>query len=254
MLTTFQKAVLGTIAGSALLLALVLASKGTAVAGVPTALISASSNGGIAPGIVTVGDATVKVKPDIALITVGAVAQAATAAEAQAGVAERTDRILKKAKDLGIADKDTKTSGYQISPLYASRGGDQGPRITGYQASQQILLTFRNVAGAGKALDQLIQGDAGNTVNLRFALDDLKPSQAEARRLAIEDARSKAEAMAKTAGVRLGKILAVNDQSVSSQPYGRYEFAAPVAAAPDTQVPAGELDVIVHVQVQFAIE
>jgi uncharacterized protein YggE len=195
----------------------------------------------------------VKVRPDIALITVGAVAQAATAAEAQALVAERTDRILKKAKDLGIAEKDTKTAGYNIQPQYAS-GPGQAPRITGYQATQQIALTYRKVDDAGRALDALIQGDAGNTISLRFALDDLKPPQADARRLAIEDARSKAEAMAKTAGVRLGKLIAVNDQSVSGpQPLSRFELAVP-AAAPGTQVPAGELDVVVRVQVQFAIE
>lgn len=258
MLSVFQKAVLGAIAGSALLLALVIAAKGgvVAAAGPLPAIASTAVNGAIAPGIVTVGDSTVKVKPDIALITVGAVAQAGTAAEAQRLVSERTDRILQKAKELGIADRDVKTAGYNIQPQYTSRGGDQPARISGYQAMQQIALTYRKVEDAGKALDALIQSDAGNTVNLRFGLDDLKPSQAEARRLAIEDARSKAEAMARTAGVRLGKILAVNDQSTSAQPYPRFGFDAVAAPMPAgaAQVPAGELDVVVHVQVQFAIE
>jgi len=256
MLTTFQRAVLGTIAGSAVLLALVLAAKGGGAAGGTfPAIASTTVNSGIAPGIVTVGDATVKVKPDIAVITVGAVAQAPTAAEAQTLVAERTDRILKKAKELGIADKDTKTAGYNIQPQYSSRGGDQAPRITAYQAVQQIALTYRKVDDAGKALDALIQGDAGNTVNIRFAIDDPKPSQAEARRLAIEDARSKADAMAKTAGVRLGKVLAVSDQTTPVQPFDQFRsIAAAPAPLAATQVPAGELDVLVHVQVQFEIQ
>ena len=259
MLTTFQKAVLGTIAGAAVLIALVLAAKGEA-ATVPlvtggSATLAAPVTGGIAPGIVTVGDATVKVKPDVALVTVGAVAQAPTAAEAQAQVADRTDRILKKAKDLGVADKDVKNAGYNIQPQYAS-GPNQAPRITGYQATQQIALTLRNVDGAGKALDALVQGDAGNTINIRFALDDAKPTQAEARRLAIEDARSKADAMARTAGVHVGRVIAISDQSASGPIPLDFKGAvgAAVPAAAQVQVPAGELDVVVRVQVQFEIQ
>lgn len=252
MLTTFQKAVLATIAGSAVLIALVVAARG----GSPQAVVAAGSGGAISPGIVTVGDATVKVKPDIALITVGAVAQAPTAADAQVAVAERTDRILRKAKDLGVAEKDTKTAGYDIQPQYAS-GRDQAPRITGYQATQRIALTLRDVDRAGKALDALVQGDAGNTISVRFAIDDAKSSQAEARRLAIEDARSKAEAMARTAGVRLGRIVAVSDAS-SPGPIGLFGALGPslsaAAGVPQTQVPVGDLDVVVRVQVQFQIE
>lgn len=258
--TTFEKAVLVAIAGSAVLIALVVAAKGSTVAGVApalgaglTATVGGVTSGGIAPGIVTVGDATVKVKPDIAVIIVGAVAQAATAAEAQSAVAERTDRILKRAKELGIADKDTKTAGYQITPQYASRGGDQPPRITGYQATQQIVLTFRNVDGTGKALDALVQGDAANQVSIRFTLEDPKPSQAEARRLAIEDARSRADAMSKSAGVRLGKILAVTDAG-SPSPIERFALAPAAAPLGGTQVPVGDLDVVVRVQVQFEIQ
>ncbi len=258
MLSTFQKAVLGTLAGAAVLIALVVAAKGSAttiplVSGGLSSLAVPVNGGAIAPGVVTTGDATVKVKPDIAVITIGAVAQAPTAAEAQTAVAELVDRILKKAKDLGIADKDTKNAGYTIQPQYTS-GRDQAPRISGYQATQQISLTLRNVDGAGKALDALVQGDAGNTAGIRLTLDDAKPAQAEARKLAVEDARSKAEAMARAAGVTLGKVVAISDAG-SSAPLQSFDKAlfAPAGPAPSTQIPAGELDVVVRVQVQFEI-
>ncbi len=265
MLTMFQKAVLGTIAGAAILIALVVAAKGSTsaipvvagggstYAGVGLTSAGPVNGGGIAPGIVTTGDATVKVRPDAAIISVGAVAQAPTAAEAQTAVAERIARILQKAKELGIADKDTKNAGYNIQPQYAP---NQAPKITGYQATQQISLTYRNVDGAGKALDALVQGDAANTIGLRFTLDDPKSAQADARKLAIEDARSKADAMAKAAGVSLGKVIAINDLQAgvsSTQDYFK-GVAAPVPAPLFSQVPTGDLDVVVRVQVQFAIQ
>ena len=256
MLNTFQKAVLGTLAASALLIALILAARGPAIAATPPQLAIAPPGGGIAPGIVTVGDATVKVRPDIAILGVGATAQADGAAQAQVLVAQRVERILAQAKALGFADKDIKTVGYNIAPQYAYDQG-KAPRITGYQATQMLQLTLRAIDDAGKALDKLVQNDGATNASISFSLDDPKKAQAEARRLAIDDARSKADAMAQTAGVRVGRILAITDGSPQPipMPYQRFDLAQPVAApAPATQIPAGDLQVVVHVQVQFEIQ
>ena len=264
MLTTFQKAVLATIAGSALLLAFVVAAKAPALASTPipgfgsgangSALAIYGGSGNIAPGVVTTGDASVKIRPDIAIISAGATVQAATAAEAQTQVADRVGKILAAARALGVADADTQTSGYSISPTYAydDRGGN--PRITGYQAQQTITLTLRTIGDAGKALDALVQNDGATNVGISFSLKDPKAAQADARRLAVEDARSKAEAMAKTAGISLGKVVAISDQSVGLPYQDARLFAPQVGAAGGTQVPVGDLEIVVQVMVQFAIQ
>jgi hypothetical protein len=253
MLSTFQKALLGTVAGSAVLIALVLAARGPAIAATLPAIVTPVT-GPISPGIVTVGDATVKVKPDVAILGVGATAQADTAAQAQALVSQRIDRILAAAKKLGIADADLKTAGYSIAPQYAYDSG-RAPRVTGYQATQMLSLTLRRIDDAGKALDALVQNDGATNASISFSLDDPKAAQADARKLAVEDARSKADAMARTAGVRVGRVLAITDSSQPMPvPYLRQEFAMPVAApAPATQIPVGDLQIVVHVQVQFEI-
>lgn len=252
MLTTFQKTVLVTIAMCGLLVALVLAARGPAVAAT-TPGVTVVANGQISPGIVTTGDATVKVKPDIAILMVGAVAQGATAEDAQRAVADRVARVLDAAKGLGIAEKDRKNAGYSISPQYAY-GPNQAPRITGYQATQQLALTIRNVDGAGRALDALVQGDGANTASIQFTLEDPKAAQANARSLAIADARSRADAMASAAGVHLGRVISVSDAGSPQPSFGRYEKVAQPAASMPTQVPVGDLDVVVHVQVQFEIQ
>lgn len=253
MLTTFQKSVLVTLAASALLVALALAARGPAFAA-SGPQVNVVANGQIAPGVLTTGDATVKVKPDIAIVTVGAIAQGATAEDAQSSVAERVARILDKAKALGIAPKDQTSGGYHIEPQYAY-GPNQAPRITGYQANQQIVLTLRDVNAAGKALDALVQGDGANNVSIRFTLEDPKAAQANARNLAIADARSKADAMAGAAGVHLGRVIAVTDAGSRQPSFIALDKAMtqPAASAP-TQIPVGDLDVVVHVQVQFEIQ
>ncbi len=253
MLTTFQKAVLATLGLGALLVALAITARGGASASPPT-LVLPGTNGGPVPGIYTSGDATVKVRPDLAVITVGVTAQAPTAADAQSQVAQRVARILERAKVLGVADKDTKSGSYSIQPQYAYDKG-VAPKITGYQATQQIVLSYRKVDDAGRALDTLVQNDGATNASLSFALEDPKAAQTDARRQAIGDARAKAQAMADAAGVRLGTVLSVSDQSTPVGPILQKDatgFAQAPAAAP-TQIPVSDLDIVIHVMVQFSI-
>jgi uncharacterized protein YggE len=251
VLTTFQKAVLATIALSALLITVAIGGRGGAAA---TLVMPPATGGGPVPGVVTTGDATVKVRPDIAIITVGVTAQAATAADAQTQAAERVARILDRAKQLGIADADTKNGGYSIQPQYAY-GPNQAPKITGYQATQQVVLTYRKVAEAGKALDALVQNDGATNASLQFALEDPKGAQADARKKAVADAKAKAQAMADAAGIRLGAAISVSDQfnggGVALDSY-KVLSGMPAPAA-QTQIPVSDLDIVIRVTVQFAI-
>lgn len=253
MLSTFQKAVLGVLAGSALLIALVLGARGPASGATPPS-VTVSGQGGIAPGIVTTGEATVKVKPDLAILSVGATAQAPTAAEAQALVAQRIERILAAAKALGIADGDVATAGYGINPLFDYGQNKGSPKITGYQGNQMLTLKLRDIAEAGKALDALVRNEAATNASLQFSLEDPKPTEAKAREMAIKDAQAKAEAMAKTAGVGLGKIIAIGE-NVQPIPFKGFAPQPQMGAGGGgTQVPVGELEVRINVQVQFAIQ
>jgi uncharacterized protein YggE len=250
VLTTFQKAVLATLAFSALLITVAIGGRGGAAA----TLVMPPSQGGPAPGIVTTGDATVKVRPDIAILNVGVTAQAATAAEAQSQAAQRVAKVLERAKQLGIADQDTKHGGYSIQPQYAY-GPNQAPKITGFQATQQLVLVYRKVDDAGRALDALVQNDGATNASLQFALEDPKGAQADARKKAVADAKAKAQAMADAAGVRLGTAISVSDQS--SGPGPMYDavkrLEAMPAGAAQTQIPVADLDIVIRVTVQFAI-
>ncbi|MHB8630701.1 MAG: SIMPL domain-containing protein [Candidatus Limnocylindria bacterium] len=252
MLTSFHKAVLATIAVSALLVTVAIGARGGTAA---TTLVLPPNTGGPAAGIVTTGDATVKVRPDIAIITVGVTTQAATAAGAQSQAADRVAKILDRARQLGVAAADTKNGGYSIQPQYAY-GPNQPPKITGYQAMQQVVLTYRKVDDAGKALDTLVQNDGATNASLRFALEDPKGAQANARTKAIADAKAKARAMADAAGVRLGAAISLSDQQIGPGPLfdQRSAFSMPAAAKDGmTQVPVSDLDIVIHVTVQFAI-
>lgn len=252
-MTAFQKAILAVLSGGILTIALVLAAKTPAGAAATLPLSGGTQpTGAPPPGVLSTGEGTVKVRPDLAVVSIGVTVQALTAAEAQSQVAERIAKILARAKQLGIAAKDIANAGWRVEPQYAY-GEGRAPRLTGFQATQQLSLNVRQVDGVGKVLDALV-ADGATNASVRFTLEDPKQAQAEARRLAVEDARAKADAMARAAGVRLGKAVSLSEVSLGGPIFRERDFAAPMPAKAVTEIPVSDLDVVVRVQVQFAID
>ena len=113
-------------------------------------------------------------------------------------------------------------------------------------------MKWHNVDTVGKALDAIVQEGGATNISVGFGLADWKPAQAEARSLAIADARAKATAMASAAGVRLGQVIQVSDLSSTSRSPYPIAYAGAAQTAP-SQVPVGQLEVQVTVEVDFAI-
>lgn len=200
--------------------------------------------------ILASGDATVSKKPDLAILSAGIEAQASSASVAQRDLASKAAKLIARIKQLGVQDKDLSTSGYYIGPVY----GSTGQTVTGYRASEQLTVKWHNVDTVGATLDAMVQQGGATNISVGFGLANPKAAQAEARALAIADAKTKAQAMASAAGVQLGQIIRVADSSSSYQTPYPYNYSG--GAAPDkavTQVPVGELQVQITVEVDYSI-
>lgn len=232
---------------SSLVVALVIvsASRPTLIVATPSA---STANSTPSFGVLTTGDATVSKRPDEAFISAGVESHQSTAAAAQSDLATKAGKLISQIKGLGVADSDVSTSWYWVGPVYAP----YSETISGYRASEQVRIKWHNVDTVGKALDAMVQDGAASHITVSFGLADPKAAQAEARTAAIADARSKAQAMASAAGVKLGQALRVSDQSSNSRLPAPFEAAGAASATP-TQVPVGELTVQVTVEVDFAI-
>ena len=230
----------------AVTLAVIAAMRTQIVVAAPGAVPQSTST--FTPGVFSSGDAIVSKRPDIAFVSAGVESLKPTASAAQNDLASKAGKLIARAKALGIADKDISTSGYSVSPNYVNSSST----IDGYRAYEQIQLKWHNVDTVGAALDSLVQQGGATQVSVGFGLANQKAAQAEARVQAIADARTRAQAMADAAGVKLGQVIRVSDLSSYGGPiYGNaYDKAA--LAAP-TQVPVGQLDVQVTVEVDFAI-
>jgi uncharacterized protein YggE len=244
----FRTVVVSAVAGGLCALTVTL---GVVAFSRPTFLLasrSASTTSTFDPGVITSGDAIVSKKPDLALISVGVDSKQTTATGAQQDLASKAVKLIARVKALGVADKDINTSGYSVGPNYGQPDGT----IDGYRAFEQLLIKWHNVDTVGKTLDALVQEGGATQINVGFTLADPKAAQADARTLAIADARSRAQAMATAAGVKLGKVLRVSDLGTSGYSSASYELKGGAPAA--SQVPVGQLDVQVSVEVDFAID
>ncbi|HEY0832171.1 MAG TPA: SIMPL domain-containing protein [Candidatus Dormibacteraeota bacterium] len=233
------------IACSVVVAALVIAFDRPVVLTSSPSFTTASST--IAPAILTSGDAIVSRKPDLAIVGAAIQSDGSTASAAQSDLAAKAAKLIARIKSLGVPDSDLNTTGYWIGPIYAP----QGQTITGYRATEQLAAKWHNVDTVGKALDAIVQEGGATSISVGFGLADPKPAQAEARSLAIADARAKATAMASAAGVRLGQVIQISDLSSASRGPGPVNYSG--AASAPTQVPVGQLDVQVSVEVDFAI-
>jgi uncharacterized protein YggE len=249
-MTSSIRLVLVSIAAAALVALVVAVTVVAAGRAQPVFITSpAASSSTTSPdaGVITSGDASVSKKPDTAFLYAGVESQQSTASGAQSDLASKAAKLIARVKALGVADKDLNTAGYSVGPTYTPGGQS----VNGYRASEQLEITWHDVNTVGKALDAIVQEGGATNVGASFGLADPKAAQAEARTLAIADARSRAQAMASAAGVTLGRVIRISDINSSGIPSARFDVGSAAPAA--TQLPVGELNVTVSVEVDFAI-
>jgi hypothetical protein len=191
-------------------------------------------------------------RPDIATVTAGVVTEAPTAEAALAENARRMTAVIAAIKRAGVADRDIQTSQLSIQPqtVYAE---NVPPRVTGYQATNTVSVKVRNLANVGKTVDALVQ-QGGNQLNgIEFGLNDPDSALDRARADALKKARARADVYAQAVGMRVHKIIAIEEGGSISPPRPVPMMAMRAAAMEGTPVQAGEVDLTANVSVMFEL-
>ena len=195
--------------------------------------------------------------PDVATIRAGVVTQNATAAAALADNAQRMAAVVKALKAAGIADRDIATSNVGLSPQYRY-ADNQPPVITGYQASNTVSVTFRDVKKAGPVLDALVRSGANQIDGPAMSLADPDAALDEARTDAVARARARAALYARAAGLNVSRIVSIEETGENNggnpQPPIMMRVSAMAQRDSATVVMAGETDVTATVRVRFLLK
>jgi len=203
------------------------------------------------PTLTIQGNGSATAAPDEAMIGLGVQTQAATAAAAMSTNSIRANALVVKLEADGVAQSDLQTSNLSVQPNY----NNNGTVITGYQVSNDITVTLHNVAGAGKIIDDAasVAGNAIRVEGITFAVPDQESLMAQARAAAVRQAASQAQVMAAAAGLVLGPLCSLQDNSSITPPQPLFASGAPAAMATTTPVETGSLQVTANITAVYEL-
>jgi uncharacterized protein YggE len=195
------------------------------------------------PVVVTSGEATVKRVPDRAWVQITAESRARSPREAQKLNADAMSSVMQKLKGAGLAADALQTRGYDLQPEYDYANGRQ--TLRGYVARNSVEVRVDDLPRVGEIVDLAVTAGATSIGNVRFDLKDKAAAEREALRLAVEDARRRADAAAGGAGRKVERVVRVEEHRVAVAPPPRPFMAMRAEAAPapaEPPIEAGELE------------
>ena len=231
-------------------LALGLAVGALALSGCTTKVVTTE---GAAPlhTVTSGGEGKAVSAPDMAEMYFGTAVVAQDAKPALGQANDTAKKIADAVKSAGVDAKDIQTANVSVWPEQ-NYEGDKAT-ITGYRASIQVRVKIRDIDEIGTVIGAASDAGANEIGGPSFMLDDDDAVRAEAIELAIDDARARAEVMAKAAGKSLGEIISVSETG-SSAPIYYGARAEAMDAASAVAVEPGQLDIVASVTVVFELK
>ena len=191
---------------------------------------------------------------DIATLSTGVVTQSLEANTAMRNNAVQMDKVMTALRAAGIAERDIQTSGINLNPQY-KYADNLPPKIVGYQASNTVNVKVRQLDKLGKVLDTLVAQGANQINGPSFGIDKPDTAYTEARIAAVKKAQAQAQTYAETLGLRVLRIVSINEGG-SSQPHPLQDMRVMAMAAPmekSTAVATGESAVSVSLEMVFEL-
>ncbi len=203
--------------------------------------------------ITVTGEGRVDAVPDMATITLGVTNEAREAKAAMAATSAAVGNVLDRLTAMGIQARDIQTQQFSLNPVWSGRGASysEPAKITGFVASNMVMVRVRKLDDLGQVLDAVISDGANDFNGLQFGVQEPRPLQDKARAAAVKDAMARAALLADAAGVTLGPIMSINENGGG----GPRPMMMEMAAAREASVPvaAGEVSLTASVSVVFAI-
>ena len=197
---------------------------------------------------------TVSRVPDLAIISAGVVTKSTTATGAITDNATRMERVRAALKRAGIADKDIQTSSINLNPDYRYES-NQAPVLTGYQASNNVSVKFRDIRNSGKILDALVAEGANQINGPSLTIDKPETAYDEARVKALAVGRARAEFYARSLGMRVVKLVSVSEGGGNyPRPPMPMVMLAKAERSADTSIDPGSQDLEVTLSMSFDLQ
>lgn len=205
----------------------------------------------------------VTVVPDIAQVVYAVRTEAKDAAACQTKNTEDVNKVIEQLKELGIAEASIQTSDYYMYPIYNYSNNTQ--RITGYEATTTLTVSDLPIDNLGNILTQSVKAGINNVQSVTYQSSKYDSGYQEALKLAVNSAKTKADALAEAGGCSLGSIAGIVENSNYSEVrYTDNALTAKVRNAASMKeesladtganIMPGEVDIEVHITVEYFIQ
>ena len=204
------------------------------------------------PMITVTGEGKVKVAPDQVSITVSVESKGTKAADVKKANDAKIDGVLKYIKKMGIAKEDFQTTRVSLNDQY-----DYDKKKHNYVAVQSIQILVKDLAKYDELMEGLVDSGVNNIGNIDFQSSKIEIHKSEARKLAIQNAKMKAQDYVGALGQKMGAAYTIVDNSQDSYPRPRYEMMAMKVAdgilGGNDTLAIGEIEVTANVSVSFLL-
>lgn len=215
------------------------------------ACLGAMAQAQSSPRIEVAGSAQISVVPDMARLQLGVERRDADAAAALDAMAADMTAVMDRLMAAGIAEKDMQTNGLSLNVELDYAGNGPG-RVVGYTARSNLNIAVYDIDKLGETVTAAVADGANQISSLQFDIADRQPHEDAAMRAAVASARAKAELYAEAAGVSLGALILLSENT-ATQP-GPFPMQSRAAFA-ESAVPiaAGEIEIPASVMLVYAI-
>ena len=205
------------------------------------------------PQIIVNGEGKVKVVPDQATIAATVETKGNNAKEVKKQNDEKIDAIFKFIKKMNLAPADFKTQRVSLNPQY-----DYEKKKHSYNATQTIEILLRDLSNYDELMEGLVNQGINRIDNVTFQSSKMKQYESEARKLAMKEAKLKAEDYVSVLGQKVGRALTISDNSQTYYPQPMYvgmkTMQSNDMSAPRETLAAGEITITATVTVNFILE
>ncbi len=205
------------------------------------------------PMVSVSGEGKVKIAPDQALISISLESKGTKADEVKMENDKKMDAILKFIKKSTIAKEDYQTQRVSLNPNY-----DYEKKKHSYIATQTVQILLKDLSKYDTVMEGLVNEGINRIDNVEFKSSKMLQLQSDARKLAIKDAKAKAEDFVSVLGQKVGKAIVISDNSQSYIPQPRmYAMKASMAmdeSTPKETLAIGEIEIIANVSVSFVLD
>ncbi|OGZ33989.1 MAG: hypothetical protein A2Y98_00800 [Candidatus Portnoybacteria bacterium RBG_19FT_COMBO_36_7] len=202
------------------------------------------------------GEGKIFATPDIGVVDLGVVSEANTVAAAQKDNVTKMNKITQAMKDLGVEEKDLKTTNYNISLRYQYNNYYNRSDIIGYEVNQTLEVKIRDLDKVGDIIAKAAELGANQVGSLAFTFDDPEKLNQDARIKAIANAKEKADTLSSSLGVKLVRIINFSESSyIPPTPYYSEKalgIGGGGASTPDIQT--GQNEVTSSVTIVYEIQ